>query len=204
MNTRKRMSKNERIRQILDVGKSLLLEKGFALTAKEIADKIGVSETYIYTFYPNKKAIITAIYEDHFKDLSRMIQLVEAGSNYRDKLQTYFTNFYRQSEKSRTLELLYLFALEKSNNRPNMSTFRSVVPSLTRPLQEFLSSGIKNGYFGKNDPVRTADFIHSAFFHFIYHHTLFLRVNLSDEELGQKISDYIDLFLNGILRKQEG
>jgi AcrR family transcriptional regulator len=204
MDTRKRRSKSERIRQIIDMGKYLLLEKGFTLTAKEIADRIGVSETYIYSIYPNKKAIITAIYEDHFKDLNRMIQLGEANSNYRDKLQTYFTNFYRQSEKSRTLELLYLLALEKSDNRPNLSTFQSVVPSLTRPLEEFLRSGLKKGYFRENDPVRAADFIHSAFFHLIYHHTLFLRVNLTDEQLDKIISDYIDLFLTGILRKQEG
>lgn len=204
MTQKSRKTKDERVKEILEVGKTLLLEKGFSLTAKEIAEKIGVSETYIYTFYPNKKAILEAVYHEHFRNISTLIQLGEAGQDYRERLIDYFTAFYRNSEETRTLELLYLFALEKSENRPGLELFGDVVPSLTRPLEEFLISGAQKGYFVVEDPALAADFMHSAFFHMIYHYTIFLKIHLLDAELRQVIDGYIHLCLHGILKNRQG
>ncbi|HEX2954403.1 MAG TPA: TetR/AcrR family transcriptional regulator [Bacillota bacterium] len=200
-----RKTREERIQEILEVGKALLLEKGFSLTAREIAEKIGVSETYIYTFYPNKKAIMEAIYLEHFQSISVLIRLGEADQDYRERLVRYFMHFYRSSEQTRTLELLYLYALEKSENRPGLELFQQVVPNLTRPLEEFLISGNEKGYFTIEDPVLVADFMHSAFFHMIYHDTIFLKRHLTDEELHRKIGQYVNLCLYGIIKgKLEG
>lgn len=199
MSTPKRISREKRERQILETAKGLLLEKGFTVTVKEVAETIGVSEAYLYRFYPNKKVLFEALYIEHFATIGEMIHLGNAGPDSREQLIVYFTNFYRQSEKSKTLELLYLFALEKSENRPSMEVFRSVVPSLTDPLEEYIRSGIEGGYFRSVDPITAADFIHSAFFHFIYHYTIFIKIKLTDEELRKKIGDYVDLFLKGII-----
>jgi AcrR family transcriptional regulator len=200
----KRKSREERNREILDTGKRLLLEKGFSLTTKNIADAMGVSETYIYTFYPNKKAILEAVYADHFNNAGQLIRLGGAGSDYRERLMDYFFHFYRHAERTRTLDLLYLLALEKSDNRPGLDVFRAVAPSLTKPLEDFLYSGVIKGYFRPLDPVSAADFIHSAFFHMVYHYTIFLKANLTDTALRDKIGQYLDLFLNGIRRPLPG
>jgi AcrR family transcriptional regulator len=205
MPDKNRKTREERIKEILAVGKALLLERGFSLTAREIADQIGVSETYIYTFFPNKKAILGAVYREHFRNISHSILLGEAGPNYRERLIRYFTEFYRNAEETRTLEMLYLFALEKSENRPGLEVFKEVVPALTGPLETFLISGTQKGYFTVEDPVLAADFMHSAFFHMIYHYTIFLKVRLSDDELQRIIGYYIHLCLHGIAKdSQEG
>mgnify|MGYP000577923740 CR=1 FL=1 len=193
-----RKTREERRREILDTGKRILLEKGFSLTTKNIADSMGVSETYIYTFYPNKKAILTAVYADHFHSVSQTIRLGDAGPDYRERLMEYFYHFYRHSEKTHTLELLYLFALEKSDNRPGFDVFQAVIPSITKSLENFLDSGMLGGYFRPLDPVSAADFIHSAFFHMIYHYTIFLKKRLSDEALRGQIRAYLDIYLGGI------
>ena len=196
-----RLTIEERKRQILNIGLDLILEKGFKTTAMDIAEKIGVSETYIYSFYPNKKKIIEAIYKDHFGKKKEIISLGSAEPNYQQRLSEYFFNFCRGIEKSKTLELLYLFALEKSENKPDNSVIAEITPELTKPLEDYLKSGIEKGFFRDIDPLITADFIHNTFFHFIYQNFIFNKTDISDIELKSKINKYLDLFFMGIIKK---
>jgi hypothetical protein len=61
--------------------------------------------------------LIQAIYNSHFDKIKQNINIIGTPSaqSIKKDLVNYFIKFYRNGEKTRTLELLYLYALEKKN-----------------------------------------------------------------------------------------
>ncbi len=197
-NSKSRMSREERAEQIVSIGKELMLKKGYGFTAKDIANAIGISETMIYCIFPNKKKIIEAIYSKIFTSVEILGIPKEASENYRTELIDYFMCFYKNVTERNMLEFHYLYAMDKSGNRPDISLLEKSAPNLNGPLENYIISGINKGYFRKVNAESASEFIYSAFFNFVFFHELFLREKLSDEELKCKISTFIDLFINGI------
>lgn len=197
-NLKTKMSHEERTEQIISIGTELMLKKGFGFTAKDIANVIGISETMIYCIFPNKKKIIEAIYSKIFNSIEISEIPKEAGENYRSELIDYFMYFYKNVTEKSILEFHFLYAMDKSGNRPDISLFTKVAPNLTGSLETYIISGIKKGYFRKVNAESATEFIYSAFFNFIFFHELFLREKLSADELKHKISTFIDFFINGI------
>jgi len=195
--SKEKVSKIERTKQIVAIGREVFLERGFNLTSKEIATRIGISETMVFKIFPSKKAIIEAIYHAHFQ--RKQFQFTkEASENFRSELVEYFKDFYRGITGDRTLEMMYRFGLEETSLRPDPSMFFEYTPALIKPLENYLESGIQHGYFKKCDVKQAANFIHNAFFHFIFFHSIFLKQNFSEAELNVKVVTYVDFFIQGI------
>ncbi|URZ17111.1 TetR/AcrR family transcriptional regulator [Clostridium felsineum] len=197
-NSKSRMSHEERKKQIISVGKELMLKKGFGFTAKDIANVIGISETMVYCIFPNKKKIIEAIYSKIFSSIEISGLPKEAGENYRSELIDYFMYFYKNVMEKSILEFHFLYAMDKTGNRPDVSLFTKLDSNLNGPLENYIISGINKGYFRKVDAGSSAEFIYGAFFNFIFFHELFLREKLSQDEIKSKITAFIDYFINGI------
>ena len=187
--------------QIITVGEKILLEKGFNLTAKEIADRIGISETMIYTIFPNKKKIIDAIYNHHFRDKANRIKIGEFGPDYQERLAMYMFYFIKAIYNEKTIEMLLLYSLEKSKNKPDFSILKNIIPDMLNPLENYLVSGVEKGYLREIDPFWATDFIHNNGFNFVFLHLILDKNEFTDEELKKIIGGYVDIILNGILKK---
>ncbi len=201
MSSEKRMSREERSLQIITVGEKIFLEKGFNLTAKDIAEKIGISETMIYTIFPNKKKIIDAIYDHHFRDKAGRIKTGEFGPDYKERLTIYMFYFLKAIYTENTMEMLLLYSLEKSKNKPDFAILGKIIPGMIKPMENYLASGVEKGYLREIDPVSATDFIHNSVFNFVFLHLFFYKERYSDEELKKIIGGFVDLILNGILKK---
>ena len=196
-----RKPRKERIREILITGKELLFQKGFSFTAKQIALKIGITETMVFHIFPSKKHIINAIYEDHFNSIKPVESLPRTmdGKNIKSDLIEYFISFYRHAERTRTFELLYLYALEKSEYKPQAKHFQKITSHLSKGLENYFELGIKNGFFSKTSPAVMTEMIHNVFFHLVFFNVILLQKKITDEELRKKTGDFIELFLNAAI-----
>lgn len=188
-----RLPKDLRIKQIIEIGKGLIIKKGFNFTAKEISQKMGVSETLIYRIYPSKKEIINAIYKDHFQKNENQKPIDTNKKTTEEILLEYGFNFYRYLEKSKSYTLLMHMAMEGSGYRPDLEILKNRAPELENELVAFLSKKET-----KEAPEFLAEFFHSLLFQIYFFQGCLLRKSLNDDELKRILKRYVSTFINSI------
>lgn len=98
--TPKQERSKERVSAILNATKVLIYEIGSAnIKITEIADRAGVSVSSIYQYFPNKQAIINALYEEYIALVEEMItnqvQDIESIEQLSLTLQDLFYQYYK-------------------------------------------------------------------------------------------------------------
>ncbi|MEQ9334399.1 TetR/AcrR family transcriptional regulator [Thalassobaculum sp.] len=72
---------HERVEEILDAAKALYGEGGHAAaTTRRIAARVGVSQTALYTHFPDRDAILEAVCERAFRDLDDRLLAAESAA----------------------------------------------------------------------------------------------------------------------------
>lgn len=72
---------HERVAEILAAAKRLYAEGGYDfVTTRRIAERVGVSQTALYTHFPDKDAILTAVCDRAFHDLEARLVAAEAAA----------------------------------------------------------------------------------------------------------------------------
>ncbi|MDI2131331.1 TetR/AcrR family transcriptional regulator [Yinghuangia seranimata] len=70
MTTRRRLSPDERRRQLLDAGAELFAAEPYdAVLMENVAERAGISRALLYRYFPNKRALFAAIYQQATKRL---------------------------------------------------------------------------------------------------------------------------------------
>lgn len=77
---------HERVAEILEAAKRLYAEGGHDfVTTRRIAERVGVSQTALYTHFPDKDAILTAVCDRAFHDLEARLLAAEAAAPSRSQ-----------------------------------------------------------------------------------------------------------------------
>lgn len=77
---------HERAGEILEAAKALYAEGGYDFTTtRRIAERVGVSQTALYTYFPDKDAILTAVCDRAFHALEARLVAAEAAAGSRDR-----------------------------------------------------------------------------------------------------------------------
>lgn len=97
-NRRKHLSGIDRQEQIVDGAIELFAQKGFALTTRELARGLGVTQPLLYRYFPSKQLLIEQVYERVF--LNRWNPrweewLADRKRPLRDRLIDYFCDYTR-------------------------------------------------------------------------------------------------------------
>lgn len=83
---------------LIAAGREMLIEEGVAeLDLRKVARRVGVSRTAPYRHFADKRALLAAIAEDGFRDLTTVVQeaLAEAGPSARARLTQLLTAYVR-------------------------------------------------------------------------------------------------------------
>ena len=101
----------------------------------------------------------------------------------------------------KTLEMLYFYALEKSENKPDHKIIKKVIPELTIPLEMYLKTGIEKGFLRDIDLTMATDFIHNSLFSYVFFTTVLNGKRTTEKDDEKVIKSYLDMYFNGIIRK---
>ena len=106
-------------RRLFDVAVGLIRDRGYeAATLREVADRAGVSVGLLYKYFPNKRAIVLAMYDDLSAEYAARATNMPAGK-WRER---------------------FMFALETSLDtiRPHRTTLKALIPVMLTDTDEGL------------------------------------------------------------------
>lgn len=88
-NRKARGSGHERLGEILAAARELFLEHGFEnVSTRKIAERVGISQTALFTYYKTKDDILNKLIRDAFEELDEAIEKVDRTStDHRDWLR---------------------------------------------------------------------------------------------------------------------
>ncbi|MDP3137214.1 MAG: TetR family transcriptional regulator [Burkholderiaceae bacterium] len=151
------MSVKEEIREykrgkILDAALQLFYEKGFSGTSVEaVADRLGVTKPFIYTYFENKDALLTAIYEQLTE---RLLDVLEQSRSQQEtpsrQLRAFVEHFARENTVSQMIATVYLQE-EKHLDKRFLKNIKAREKALDRRLTELIQHGVDVGVFEVED-----------------------------------------------------
>ncbi|MEU0488063.1 TetR family transcriptional regulator [Nocardiopsis changdeensis] len=85
---RKRMTGEERRRQLLEIGRELFAERGFdATSVEEIAARAGVSKPVVYEHFGGKEGIYAVVVDQEMRTLVGMVSEALTADSARNKIE---------------------------------------------------------------------------------------------------------------------
>ncbi|HEY9280833.1 MAG TPA: TetR/AcrR family transcriptional regulator [Eoetvoesiella sp.] len=197
----------DRRQQILYQAIELFAQKGFALTTRELARGLQITQPLLYRYFPSKQLLIEQVYEEVF--ISRWNPeweqwLGDRSRPLRERLVTYFTS-YTQAILSNEWVRIFLFAgLQDSTlNRRYLEMLHQRIFSVIN--QELRHERKDNAPVEPHQSELENEVLwgfHSSFFYmgvrkWVYH----LPV---PDNLEEVITYRVDVFLDGILHPPVG
>jgi AcrR family transcriptional regulator len=163
-----RGSGHERLGEILAAAKQLFLEQGAEnVTTRKIAERVGISQTALFSYYKTKDDILAQLIRDAFQDLARAFQESErAASDTRDWLRRCIQGYIAFGLEHPD-EYRLAFMTIKSYRRPANAEqkeepgegYRAGVPvfmQLERHVREGMAEGVIRSDLGSSMAVAQA------------------------------------------------
>jgi AcrR family transcriptional regulator len=166
----KRLTSEDRRRQILDTATTLFARQGFeGTTTRRIAQKAGINEALIFRHFGNKDGLYWAIINHKCEMEVRRAKLLKTLRSDSDDLKIFATIaetvLRRNLEDSSLARLLLFSALE--NHRLSRRFFRTYVARNYESIAAHIRRRIRAGKFRAVDPLLAArGFMGMVVYHF--------------------------------------
>jgi AcrR family transcriptional regulator len=146
----------QRIRDILRVGREVFAEKGYErATTTEIAQRLGVSEATVFTYFHGKRELCERVITDWYDEI---IAAIEAGLPRGEPARVQLDWFIRTHLRLFLIHGTGLCALVLSEGRSKGQDFSGTLQPLQRrytaPLMDLLARGQASGEFRQDLPLR--------------------------------------------------
>jgi AcrR family transcriptional regulator len=146
----------QRIRDLLRVGREVFAEKGYErATTTEIAQRLGVSEATVFTYFHGKRALCVAVISDWYDEIIAMMQdglpreqPIRAQLHY--LVQTHLRLFLVQGTGLCALVL----SEGRSKGQELGESFLPLQRRYTAPLMDLLARGQATGEVRRDVPLR--------------------------------------------------
>jgi AcrR family transcriptional regulator len=154
-----RETSEARQRQIVEAARNIIATRGIeALTIREIAKEVGISEGDIYRHFTGKKAILLLLIEDVERTLMESVE--RAASEEREPIQR-LENVLRAHlsyiEQQRGVSLLIVAETLRLADKDLRKRMFEVVSRYIARIEEILAQGIRAGHVNKDiDPAMAA------------------------------------------------
>ncbi|HJV69861.1 helix-turn-helix domain-containing protein [Ideonella sp.] len=146
----------QRTRDILRVGREVFAEKGYErATTTEIAQRLGVSEATVFTYFHGKRELCVRVITDWYDEI---IAAIEAGLPREQPARMQLDWFVRTHLRLFLIQGTGMCALVLSEGRSKGQDFSEVLLPLQRrytaPLMDLLARGQARGEFRSDLPLR--------------------------------------------------
>jgi len=196
-------SETETKKRILDAAQKLFARKGYeGTTTRELAHEAGVAEGTIFRHFPNKKAILvevaTAGWVELLTDL--LTELSEMGS-YKAVAQVMRHRMLNFRANSDMMRVCFLEAQFHPDLRDRIQS--EVISKMTDVAEAFFQTAIDKGVYRKINPKIVAQVFLGMFVIAGFSDNTLLEPNASPQTLLEMAEGIADIFLNGVLIKEE-
>jgi len=146
----------QRMRDILRVGREVFAEKGYErATTTEIAQRLGVSEATVFTYFHGKRELCVRVITDWYDEI---IAAIDAGLPREQPARAQLDWFVRTHLRLFLIQGTGMCALVLSEGRSKGQELAEVLQPLQRrytaPLMDLLARGQASGEFRADLPLR--------------------------------------------------
>lgn len=198
----KRLSADERKKQIADIAATLFAKRGFSgVTTREIAKKARVNEAILFRCFPTKEALYTEIINQKLKVKTEFCDLeaVQKGDDVAvfEAIARIFTK--TTDEDSTILRLMLYSALE---DHQLASVFlKSRMTTVFDFLLAYISKRTADGVFRDIKPAIAVRAFVGMFSHFIMVRELYKIPKNFEVSNEDAVKHFVQIFLDGLVKK---
>jgi AcrR family transcriptional regulator len=162
-----RESTELRRRQIVDAARRIIATRGTdALTIREIAKEVGISDGDVYRHFENKRDIILLLIEDIERTL---LKAVKRAAHEKNKPLASLSNVLKAHlsyvEQRRGISLIIISETVRSADSDLRQRMFKVVDQYICRIEELLAHGVELGQVRKDLDINTAAFTFFALVH---------------------------------------
>lgn len=195
--------KNNPKKRILKAALSLFSEKGYAkTTTKDLAQKARVAEGTIFRHFNNKKEILVEVATAGWVEiLTDLLTELSEMDGYKAIATMMRKRMFNLRENRKLFRVCFLEAQFHPELRDKIQS--EVISKMTDVAEAFFVTAMERGIYRPINPKIVAHVFLGMFAIAGFSDTTITHTNASPEELKEMAEGIADIFLNGVLVKEE-
>lgn len=189
--------------RILLAARRLFARKGFeATTTKDLAAEAGVAEGTLFRHFANKKAILVEVATQGWVEIltDLLTELSEMGS-YKAVAQVMRRRMLHVQENSDLMRVCFIEAQFHPELRDRIQT--EAIAKMTDVAEAFFETAMERGIYRRTNPKIVARVFLGMFAVSGFSHSTIVAPNASPKAMQEMAEGIADIFLNGVLAREE-
>jgi TetR/AcrR family transcriptional regulator, fatty acid metabolism regulator protein len=194
-----RESTEFRRRQIVDAARRIIATRGTdALTIREIANRVGISDGNVYRHFENKRDIILLLIEDVERTLLEAVErAVHEKNKPLDSLSNVLKAHLSYVEQRRGISLIIISETVRSADSDLRQRMFKVVDQYIRRIEDLLAHGVELGQVRKDLDIDIAAF---TFFALVHGTVTLWALSDSAFSLSKRHKSLWEFYLSNVIR----
>lgn len=196
-------SETETKKRILQAAQKLFARNGYdGTTTRELATAAGVAEGTLFRHFDNKKAILIEVATEGWVELltDLLTELSEMGS-YKAVAQVMRRRMLNIRENSDMMRVCFLEAQFHPDLRDKIQL--EVIGKMSIVAEAFFETAMEKGVYRKMNPKIVAQVFLGMFAVAGFSQNTIMEPNASPQEMQEMAEGLAEIFLNGVLMKNE-
>ncbi|UNU25921.1 TetR/AcrR family transcriptional regulator [Microcoleus vaginatus] len=196
-------SETETKKRILQAAQRLFARSGYdGTTTRDLAAASGVAEGTLFRHFDNKKAILIEVATEGWVELltDLLTELSEMGS-YKAVAQVMRRRMLNIRENSDMMRVCFLEAQFHPDLRDRIQL--EVIGKMSDVAEAFFETAMEKGVYRKMNPKIVAQVFLGMFAVAGFSQNTIMEPNASPQEMQEMAEGLADIFLNGVLQKDE-
>ncbi|MEG4392470.1 helix-turn-helix domain-containing protein [Microcoleus sp. BROC3] len=196
-------SETETKKRILQAAQRLFARSGYdGTTTRDLAVAAGVAEGTLFRHFDNKKAILIEVATEGWVELltDLLTELSEMGS-YKAVAQVMRRRMLNIRENSDMMRVCFLEAQFHPDLRDRIQL--EVIGKMSDVAEAFFETAMEKGVYRKMNPKIVAQVFLGMFAVAGFSQNTIMEPNASPQEMQEMAEGLADIFLNGVLLKDE-
>ncbi len=189
--------------RILKSALHLFAQKGFeGTTTKELAHTAQVAEGTLFRHFPNKKAILIEIATKGWIEiLTDLLTELSEMASYKAVAQVMRRRMLHMRENADLMRVCFLEAQFHPELRDHIQS--EVITKMTDVAEAFFETAMDRGIYRRMNPKIVAQVFLGMFAIAGFSNNTIIDPNSSLKQLKEMAEGFADIFLNGVLTKEE-
>ncbi|MDJ0553221.1 MAG: TetR/AcrR family transcriptional regulator [Microcoleaceae cyanobacterium MO_207.B10] len=190
--------------RILKAAQKLFARHGYdGTTTRDLAQEAGVAEGTLFRHFTNKKAILIELATDGWVDiLTDLLTELSEMSSYKAVAQVMRRRMLNISHNSDMMKVCFLEAQFHPDLRDKIQS--EVIVKMTDVAEAFFETAMEKGVYRRMNSKIVARVFLGMFAIAGFSQQTLLEPNASPQAMQEMAEGLADIFLNGVLLKEEG